>query len=709
MNDENFDSIKRKKTNKKSVILVVAAVVVSLLFLGIALTVGPKLLKKESAPVVQIIGNLPYEFTEPELNIDPTHEFVFDAKYDPKKVEGYNPRSNFSHAIAVYCDQGMTVEAKDVLINYNSSEHKFHIKPHYSGVSGSSTTLGSAQFSNSGEWGFHDEYFIVQKLDPKTGAKLQKPLVKKFTIQKKLEKPVFSFSVDEHGTGHFSWKPIQNILNYYIVSMEEGSPWLRIIGKTTKTEWTTSEQDKYLQEDLSSGKVYSQNMAFSNYRYSEDDMHSEYYLDEADLQKITKKYFGVIAESIDSMSALSFIDGDEILKVLPNSKARNASKEMKAINHNIKTFDEIPSLFPITMGDGSTALRPVVIDVDNIKIKKQTLYNYDEKTKKYTNKRTFDVCNVPYVIEGTLLNGEYKVEKFDNKTYKKEVQRIVDRIKESQVKTGEDKVAFKYSTEKYDISKLDISKTAPDVPYKISATNTFSEYLAANMIEGNEYIDVSKYMDGSQKGVDLYDAAYESLYQNPYIMGVKDFDYLDRNKILKVKYKISSKEEIKKVQKAVAKEVDSVVGRIIKAGMSDVQKVKAINDYMVKSGKYDYDALNALKAGKQEKFIHAWTPYGILIDKKAVCGGYAKTFKVLADKAGLESVYITGKTNGESHAWNKVKVNGVWKLIDVTWNDSEYEPNGYYLITDKQAEGKRKQTQDKFFVIDVLVNNYITK
>ncbi|HEY9060930.1 MAG TPA: hypothetical protein VIO64_10590 [Pseudobacteroides sp.] len=274
------------------------------------------------------------------------------------------------------------------------------------------------------------------------------------------------------------------------------------------------------------------------------------------------------------------------------------------------------------------------------------------------------MCNIPYVIEGTLLNGEYRIEKFDNKTYKKEVLRIVDRIKESQVKTGEDKIAFKYSTEKYDISKLNISKTAPDVPYKVSATNTFTEYLAANMIEGNEYIDVSKYMDGSQKGVDLYDAAYEALYQNPYIMGVKDFDYLDRNKILKVKYKISSKEEIRKVQKAVAKEVDSVVGRIIKTGMNDEQKVKAINDYMVKSGKYDYDALNALKAGKQDKFIHAW---------------------------------------------NKVKVNGVWKLIDVTWNDSEYEPNGYYLLTDKQAEGKRKQAQDKFFVIDVLVNNYIAK
>ncbi|HEY9060929.1 MAG TPA: hypothetical protein VIO64_10585 [Pseudobacteroides sp.] len=98
--------------------------------------------------------------------------------------------------------------------------------------------------------------------------------------------------------------------------MEEGSPWLHIIVKTTKTEWTTSEQDKYLQEDLSSGKVYSQNTAFRNYRYSEDDMHSEYYLDEADLQKIPKKYFGVIAESIDSMSALSFIDSDEILNLM---------------------------------------------------------------------------------------------------------------------------------------------------------------------------------------------------------------------------------------------------------------------------------------------------------------------------------------------------------------------------------------------------------
>ncbi|HEY9060928.1 MAG TPA: hypothetical protein VIO64_10580 [Pseudobacteroides sp.] len=196
MNDENFDSLKRKEPNKKSVMLVViAAVVVSLLFLGIALTTGPKLLKKESAPVVHIIGNLPYEFTEPELNIDPTHEFVFDAKYDPKKVEGYNPQGNFSHAIAVYCDPGMTVEAKGVLINYDSSDYKFHVKPHYSGVSGSSTTLEVHNFPIKVSGGFIVSTSPCRSLIQIQVQNFKSHWSKNLLCRKNLKNPFFHFQL----------------------------------------------------------------------------------------------------------------------------------------------------------------------------------------------------------------------------------------------------------------------------------------------------------------------------------------------------------------------------------------------------------------------------------------------------------------------------------------------------------------------------------
>src|SRR5690606_15652960 len=64
--------------------------------------------------------------------------------------------------------------------------------------------------------------------------------------------------------------------------------------------------------------------------------------------------------------------------------------------------------------------------------------------------------------------------------------------------------------------------------------------------------------------------------------------------------------------------------------------------------------------------------------KRGVCQGYATLYTIIADKAGLESVIVTGsskshpahigKQPGNSdHAWNAIKIGGEWKLVDVTW------------------------------------------
>jgi hypothetical protein len=67
-----------------------------------------------------------------------------------------------------------------------------------------------------------------------------------------------------------------------------------------------------------------------------------------------------------------------------------------------------------------------------------------------------------------------------------------------------------------------------------------------------------------------------------------------------------------------------------------------------------------------------------LSSKKGVCNGYAMLFKVVSSHMGMESevVYGTAKAipadigklpAGINRAWNAVKVNGYWKLLDVTW------------------------------------------
>lgn len=75
------------------------------------------------------------------------------------------------------------------------------------------------------------------------------------------------------------------------------------------------------------------------------------------------------------------------------------------------------------------------------------------------------------------------------------------------------------------------------------------------------------------------------------------------------------------------------------------------------------------------------TIYGTLKTGKAVCEGYARTFKYLIDDVGIPCILVSGTaTNSEgqveSHAWNYVQINGKWYAIDVTWDDPVIIGNG---------------------------------
>ncbi|MEB3312021.1 MAG: transglutaminase domain-containing protein [Snowella sp.] len=92
------------------------------------------------------------------------------------------------------------------------------------------------------------------------------------------------------------------------------------------------------------------------------------------------------------------------------------------------------------------------------------------------------------------------------------------------------------------------------------------------------------------------------------------------------------------------------------------------------------------------------SPKGVLSSRLTICSGYANLYQALAQEMGLEAVIIEGYAKGSSyfvgedrdinHAWNGVKVNGGWYLVDVTWGagtidnqqfKAKYNP--YYFAT----------------------------
>lgn len=110
---------------------------------------------------------------------------------------------------------------------------------------------------------------------------------------------------------------------------------------------------------------------------------------------------------------------------------------------------------------------------------------------------------------------------------------------------------------------------------------------------------------------------------------------------------------------------ETIITGITNGSMSEFDKVKAIHDYIVVN--VDYPA--HIDMGNRSLF----TAEGALVNKLAVCQGYAEAFSLLCYKAGIQTEMVYGTAdNGisrESHAWNIVRINGVWYQIDTTWDD----------------------------------------
>lgn len=137
------------------------------------------------------------------------------------------------------------------------------------------------------------------------------------------------------------------------------------------------------------------------------------------------------------------------------------------------------------------------------------------------------------------------------------------------------------------------------------------------------------------------------------------------------KYYMDTWQTQDEVENAI-KEVDEKAKDIIASAKgSRYDKVKYIHDYIVDNAEYD----NSDK--KNNGNI-----YGLLIEKNAVCEGYAKAFQYLLDLLDIPNIIVYGEginsnNNAEYHSWNYVQMdNGKWYAVDTTWDDPIVIGNG---------------------------------
>ena len=85
------------------------------------------------------------------------------------------------------------------------------------------------------------------------------------------------------------------------------------------------------------------------------------------------------------------------------------------------------------------------------------------------------------------------------------------------------------------------------------------------------------------------------------------------------------------------------------------------------------------KQGQAVSEYNNQTIAGALVDQECVCNGYAMTMTYFANAAGLDCMLVVSA----GHAWNIIKIDGVWYELDVTWTDQDRGcPNSANLIYD---------------------------
>ena len=113
---------------------------------------------------------------------------------------------------------------------------------------------------------------------------------------------------------------------------------------------------------------------------------------------------------------------------------------------------------------------------------------------------------------------------------------------------------------------------------------------------------------------------------------------------------------------------------------SDYEKIKGVYDYICGNVEYDYDY-----ESKLENYEHS--AYNALVKNLAVCQGYATLLYRLLLELGVDCRYISGwgqgYVDGESHAWNIVRLNGVYYNADSTWDEGITSYYRYFLCTEE--------------------------
>lgn len=129
-----------------------------------------------------------------------------------------------------------------------------------------------------------------------------------------------------------------------------------------------------------------------------------------------------------------------------------------------------------------------------------------------------------------------------------------------------------------------------------------------------------------------------------------------------------------------------IINETITADMPDYKREVALFKYIIE--RITYSATNNQGVSYVNPTPMSHTMYGGLIERVAVCDGYAKSLMYLLNAVGVPAQLVVGNTyDGVLHAWNLVKIQGSYYHVDSTWGDADEDQVGafYEYLNEKDT------------------------
>lgn len=155
------------------------------------------------------------------------------------------------------------------------------------------------------------------------------------------------------------------------------------------------------------------------------------------------------------------------------------------------------------------------------------------------------------------------------------------------------------------------------------------------------------------------------------------------------------KEEILTRRTAMEERAGEILARC-SSGETLWDRLLLLHDILVDETDYDEAAAEAMTedfAGN-DLLGQSTSAYGTLVNRRAVCSGYAAAFQLIAGRMGAECRRVQGTElkTGAPHEWNVVLLEGDWVQVDVTWDDpvfagetpDRYRSYDYFCVTTEE-------------------------